>query len=138
MRRHLHVAVPPEPWAVGAGDRNAADVRIDDGGRLHDDRGPRWRALAHDGPEQRRLEGQNPVAVARGSFREKHDRVALLEPRHDLVGGVAGRLPARAIDEDDRCKRASAETKGQPPTSNLATNETGASADSTGMSSQDV
>ena len=38
----------------------------------------------------------------------------------------------------ERCRRAKAETKGQPPTSNLATNETGASADRTGMSSQDV
>ena len=37
-----------------------------------------------------------------------------------------------------RCSRASEETNGQVPTSFLATNDTGATADSTGMSSHDV
>ena len=38
----------------------------------------------------------------------------------------------------DRCNRANDETNGQVPTSFLATNETGATADSTGISSHVV
>ena len=38
----------------------------------------------------------------------------------------------------ERCRRASDDTNGQVPTSFLATNDTGATADSTGMSSHDV
>ena len=57
-----------------------------------------------------------------------------------MIAVAASPVACRRVrsTKTDRCSRAKAETNGQLPTSSFATNETGASADSTGMSSQEV
>ncbi len=91
-----HIAIPGKERAIGASHRNAVEPQIGDRDRLH---GQGALPGIIGDAEQRALERQDAVAVARGALGEEDEVVAGVEP---LANGVAlrGGAAHAAVDED--------------------------------------
>ena len=140
---HLHVAVPADERPVGAAERHAVQPRVDERQRLH------------DGPPAGAAPGSafpTGLAAANSEVLNGSTRLPSLEvPSANStmvspcarrapisLGGLADRGPRGAIDEHRALQPGQRGDERPAAPSFLATNDTGATADSTGISSHDV